>query len=258
MAFRVLLAIGMVTGCSVGAAVQEQPDKPLAWHEVYQKADTWPDTMLLCRARFQQWQAAGPSDKAFPAVDLAIRRIRLAGGPFAVYEHRVVRDWAELRLPGAPAGQSRATTPLDWFNATGTEIERGLIRLVLDRIETDCEIAKLATAAFRGQLSVLEREEVRADDLRWLQLYCTVTDWEEQLAPLAALDTFGRSASLISQAFGDECAYSPEKLQKDREQLDARWAGLFRDRPPPSGVCRGRTSDTRPPDRRARRDCTAS
>jgi len=230
--FRVLVTVGVATGCGVpltSALAQERQAEPLAWHEVFQKADTWPETMLLCRARYRQYRAAGPSDKAFAAVDLAVRRIRLADSTFALYEHRVTRDWATLRLPNVSAGESRLATPLDWFDSTGTEIERGLIRLVLERIEADCGIAALATAPLRARLSALERENVDADDLRWLELYCTTTDWEDETAPLRGLDTFGCSARTIQQAFCDECAFSPDELQKQQDQLDARWARLFQD-----------------------------
>ena len=230
--FRFLLAVGVATGCGVrlgGASAQERQGEPLAWHEVFQKAVTWPETMLLGRARYRQYRAAGPSDKAFAAVDLAVRRIRMADSTFALYEHRVTRDWATLQLPNVPVGESRLTTPLDWFNSTGTEIERGLIRLVLERIEADCAVAALATAPLRARLSALERENVDADDPRWLELYCTTTDWEDETAPLRGLDTFGRSAGMIEQAFREECAFSPDELQKQQEQLDARWTRLFQD-----------------------------
>ncbi len=104
-AFRVLLTVAVATAWGVGfagGATQDQrPEEPPAWHEVYRKDDTWPETMLLARARYRRWRVAGPSDKAFAAVDLALRRIRLADSTFAIYEHRVTRDWAALRLPDA-------------------------------------------------------------------------------------------------------------------------------------------------------------
>lgn len=228
--FRVLLAVGVVTGCgarSRGASAGEGQGEPLAWHEVFQKADTWPETMLLCRTRYRQWRAAGPSDKAFAAVDLAVRRMRLADSTFALYEHRVTRDWATLRLPKTLPGESRFMTPLDWFNSTGAEIERGLIRLVLERIEADCGIAAMATARLHAELSALEGEKVDADDPRWLELYCTATDWEDETAPLRGLDTFGRSAREIEEAFPDECAFSPVEVQAQQDRLDARWTRLF-------------------------------
>jgi len=205
---------------------QERQPKSLAWHQVYQKAETWPETMLLCRHRYRQWRAAGPSDKAFAAVDLALRRIRLAGGAFAVNEYRVTRDWAELRLPHASTEQARPTTPLDWFNSTDTRIERGLIRLVLRRMEADCEIAKLVTAPLDARLAALERENIDADDPRWLRLYCAVTDWDELLEPLRAMDTFEQSTNLIGQTFADECAFSLNELREKQDQLDQRWAQL--------------------------------
>lgn len=168
---RVVLALGGASGfglCPGHAAAANQQEDRLAWHQVFKMADTWPQTMLLCRDRYRQWRVAGPTDKAFAAVDLALRRIRLADSTFALYEHRVTRDWAALPFPKAPGGESRVTTPLDWFDSTGTGIERGLIRLVLERIEADCEIARLATAPLREQLSALERENVGSDDARWL------------------------------------------------------------------------------------------
>jgi len=224
-----LLSAGLTTGSGAGAAcaaTQEQQPEPLAWHAVFQKSDTWPETMLLCRHRYRQWRAVGPSDKAFAAVDLALRRIRLAGGEFALYEHRVTRDWAELRLSDASIEGTRSATPLDWFNSTDTRIERGLIRLVLGRMEADCEIARLVTAPLDARLVALERENVDADDPRWLRLYCVVTDWDRLLEPLRGFDTFEQSADLIERSFADECAYSPSDLREKRIQLDERWGQL--------------------------------
>jgi len=222
--FFISLAAELVTGAC--AAAQERQPERLAWHQVFQKAETWPKTMLLCRDRYRQWRSVGPSDKAFAAVDLALRRIRLTGGEFALYEHRVTRDWAELSLSDASTEEPRLTSPLDWFNSADTRIERGLIRLVLRRMEADCEITKLVTAPLDARLAVLERENVDADDPRWLKLYCAVTDWDDLLEPLRGLDTFEQSAALIERTFADECAYSVDDLRKKRNQLDERWAQL--------------------------------
>ena len=220
MLLRTLLTVAVAAGYGAipaWAAEEDRRPETLAWHEVFRKAETWPETMLLCRARFRQWHEVGPADIAFAAVDLAMRRIRLAESEFALYEHRVTRDWAELP----------ATAALDWFNGTDAQIERSLIRLVLTRIEDDCRIAGLATAPLRDRLAALERKNVDADDPRWLALYCDVTDEEERLGPLGGLDTFQRSADVIRETFGDEWTCSLDVLQEKRAQLDGRWKSLF-------------------------------
>ncbi|MFC1596796.1 hypothetical protein ACFL5Q_02510 [Planctomycetota bacterium] len=220
MLVRILITIAAVAVCGASptwAAANPPSPEPLAWHEVFRKAETWPETMLLCRARYRQWQETGPSDKALAAIDLAMRRIRLAGPEFALYEHRVTRDWAELP----------AVAPLDWFGGADAEIERRLIHLVLNRIEADCRIAKLATAPLRDRLAALAREDVDADDPRWLVLYCAVTDEEERLRPLGGVDTFRRSAELIRETFADERTYSLDVLEEELVELDRRWTSLL-------------------------------
>jgi hypothetical protein len=192
--------VGLAMGGGVrlaGASDRERQPEPLAWHEVFQKADTWPKTMLLCRARYRQWRAARPGDTKYAnaAVDLAIRRIRLADPVCALYEHRLTRDWSTLPLRDVLAGEPRFATPLDWFNSSGARIERGLIQLVLKRIEADCEIAAFGTAPLRARLTALEREHADADHPRWLELYCLATDWEDETAPLRGL---------IRQAMGQQ------------------------------------------------------
>ncbi|NOZ23925.1 MAG: hypothetical protein GXP25_22850 [Planctomycetes bacterium] len=230
VAFRFMLIVGLATGwllSPVSAPAQDREQK-LAWHQVFQKAGTWPETMLLSRTRYRKWRAADPGTrvKPFDAANLALKRIRVADPTFRIYERRVARDWAQLRLPPPRTGEVRSATPLDWFNSTDTTIERGLIRLVLDRMESDCSIARLATAPFRARLAALERDDVSPEDTRWLELYCTVTDWEKDLERISGLDTFRDSAELIAREFPDECAYTSDALFGKLEQLNGRWEKL--------------------------------
>ena len=182
--------------------------------------------MLLARARYRMWRASKLEGRPFNAVDLAMRRIRIAGSNFATYEHRMPRDLKELRLADPRTKGDRPATALDWFNSTGTEIDRGLIRIVLDRMEIDCAVAKLVTAPFRARLAKTERERVAPDDVRWLQLYCTVTDWEHDLKPIRRLDTLGESAEVVARRFGDECTCPPADLLDDLARLHTRWGRL--------------------------------
>ncbi|NOX53226.1 MAG: hypothetical protein GXP27_02070, partial [Planctomycetes bacterium] len=228
IALPVVVAAGLASGTLLGLRPTSAQDRggTLAWHQVFQKADTWPETMLVSRRRYRRWRVAGPSDMAVHAVDLALRRMRVADPQFAVYEQRVRRDWSQLRLTDPNGGKTKLITPLDWFNSTNTQIDRALIRLVLDRMQSDCAIAELITAPFRAQLAELQRENIPPDDPRWLQLYCTVTDWEKDLEPLRGLDTFRDSAQQIARQFAGECVYTPDALFGELERLDGRWRKL--------------------------------
>ena len=130
-----VLAVVMASGYTLGPVpvpAQEQQEE-LAWHEVFQKAATWPETMLVSRSRYRKWRALEPDGTALSAVDLALRRIRVSDPAYAVYEHRVTRDWAQLRLAHPASEEGKTVTPLDWFGGTDTRIERGLISVFRHR-----------------------------------------------------------------------------------------------------------------------------
>jgi hypothetical protein len=213
--------------CVAQEPIQESQSEPLEWHQVFEKADSWSATMLHCRNRFKSFLATGPIDKAFPAVDLTLRRIRVADPDFGVYEERVMRDWSELPLPGVTDSESRPTTALDWFRSTDTTIDRALIGMVLSRTESECEIAKRATSPLRMRLAALQNEDASANDPRWLELYCDATDTEMLLTPLQGLDTFQDSAKTIREAFGAKCTFTCNEVQEKQEKMDARWNVLF-------------------------------